>query len=29
MIAVVIVLIVFVCGVQAGGDLLAKRLDHR
>ncbi len=29
MIAVVIVLIVFVCGVQFGGDLLAKRLDHR
>jgi D-methionine transport system permease protein len=29
MIAVVSVLIVFVCGVQAGGDLLAKRLDHR
>jgi D-methionine transport system permease protein len=29
MIAVVIVLIVFVCGVQVLGDRLAQRLDHR
>jgi D-methionine transport system permease protein len=29
MIAVVLVLIAFVCGVQAGGDRLTQRLDHR
>jgi D-methionine transport system permease protein len=29
MIAVVIVLIAFVCTVQAGGDRLTQRIDHR
>ena len=29
MIAVVIVLIVLVCGIQWVGDRLVKRLDHR
>jgi D-methionine transport system permease protein len=29
MVVVVVVLIVLVCGVQAAGDRLAKRLDHR